>query len=64
MIEQLSVNMVRAVLAETRPYRDVTDMLARDGIPVLLLDSAKHDADFLAGQVVTSVQTLRSPTHQ
>ncbi|MCO6005140.1 dTMP kinase [Actinoallomurus purpureus] len=54
----------RITLAETRLYRDVADMLARNGIPVLLLDSTKHDADFLARQVVTSIQTLRSPTHQ
>ena len=54
----------RITLAETHLYRDVADMLARDGIPVLLLDSAKHDADFLARQVITSIQTLRSPTHQ
>lgn len=53
----------RITLAETRLYRDVADMLTRDGIRVLLLDSAEHDADFLARQVVMSIQTLWSPTH-
>lgn len=49
--------------AEVRLYRDVAAALKDDGIHTLVLDSAKHDADFLAARVVTALQALPSPPH-
>ncbi|MCW2943378.1 MAG: dTMP kinase [Actinoallomurus sp.] len=50
--------------AETKRYREVAETLARDGLRTLLLDSTRHHADFLARQLLTCIQALRSLPHQ
>lgn len=50
--------------AEVERYDHIAAMLARDGVRTLVLDSTRHHADFLARQLVTSIQTLRSQPHQ
>ena len=50
--------------AETTRYRDIARTLAQRGQRTLQLDSARHHADFLARQLTTSIQTLRSLPHQ
>lgn len=49
--------------AETERYRHIATMLAQDGVRTMLLDSTHHHAEFLAQQLTTSIQTLRSLPH-
>ena len=37
--------------------------LSYEGVPVLALDSTKHDADFLTERIVTAIQALPSLGH-
>lgn len=50
--------------AEVERYQHIATMLARDGTRTMLLDSTHHHAKFLARQLTTSIQTLRSLPHQ
>lgn len=46
--------------AEVERYEHVAAMLAHDGIRTMVLNSTHHDADFLARQLITAIQALRS----
>jgi dTMP kinase len=49
--------------AETARFHVIAKMLPAEGIRTLVLDSTRHHADFLARQLTTAVQTLRSLPH-
>jgi dTMP kinase len=50
--------------AEPDRFKQIAVTLACHGIRTLVLDSTGHHADFLARQLVTTVQALRSQPHQ
>ncbi|GAB2802658.1 dTMP kinase [Actinoallomurus bryophytorum] len=50
--------------AESARFRVIAKMLPTEGIRTLVLDSTRHHADFLARQLTTVIQTLRSLPHQ
>jgi dTMP kinase len=50
--------------AETARFGVIAKMLPAEGIRTLVLDSTRHHADFLARQLTTAIQTLRSLARQ
>jgi dTMP kinase len=49
--------------AETERFHVIAKMLPAEGTRTLVLDSTRHHADFLARQLATAIQTLRSLPH-
>jgi hypothetical protein len=54
----------RSSHAESERFGEIAKMLSAEEIRTLVLDSTRHHADFLARQLTTAVQTLRSLPHQ
>jgi dTMP kinase len=50
--------------AEAERYHQITAMLAHEQIHTIVFDSTRHHADFLARQLASSIQALRSHRHQ
>lgn len=50
--------------AEAERFTHIATMLADEGVQTLVLDSTRQHANFLAQQLFTVIQTLRSQTHQ